>query len=130
MPRHRDRLRNWRLNRGLTQKELAWEWGVVHSFVSALERGARPIPPWVLTAIRRDSAKERSDALTGFGETMSRIMARRSYAVMQKHCPSRAETIRRLRTEGRTPREIAKEIGTSTQTVYNYLHNRRGPGKC
>lgn len=128
MMRHRDRLRNWRLNRGMSQKELAAEWGVAHSFVSQVERGARPMPAWMATRVRQ--GKEPSNRLTEFGETMVRILRLfRPYVPVRRHCPDRAATIARMRAEGAGVRDIAAAIGTSRQTVYNYLHNRRGYGR-
>lgn len=126
--RHRDRLRNWRLNRGMTQKELAAEWGVVHSFVSCIERGERPMPAWVAAAIRRGT-KERSDRLTEFGETMARVFRLfHPHVRMRAHCAQRAEQIAKMREEGMRVRDIAAALGTSSQTIYNYLHGRRGQG--
>lgn len=106
-----DRLRIWRLNRGMTQDMLARELGVHLSSISKWERGAMRVPERVRSVMRRSG--ERSDCLSAFGEVFARLM---------RPCDRERERRRALRlTIGREQGnaiDVARRFGVSTMTVY------------
>lgn len=110
-----DRLRIWRLNRGMTQDMLARELGVHLSSVSKWERGAMRIPERVRSAMRRSN--ERSDCLSAFGGVFARLMR-----------PGDRERERRRKVHMTIGREqgsaidVARRFGVSTMTVYRARH--------
>lgn len=104
MPRVRDRLRAWRLNRGMTQVELGRELGVSGSVVSGWERG------------RRAMRASRADEITGFGCAFRRLLYLREHGRAWK---AHGEAI--LSYPRDVPaRVVAVELGVSTMTVWRW----------
>ena len=62
-----DELREARLARGLTQKELAAELGIAQTTLSAYECGARSIPDGLIYKIKEMIPEELGTAATGAG---------------------------------------------------------------
>lgn len=112
----RQRFKTWRLNRGMTQGEIALEFGVSLALVSNWERGLARLPDRVRTAMRRHTT--RSDSLTDFGQVFARLMsgAERNH---RKSLPLR-QRIAALVAEGRRQKDIAAELCCTTMTVYRH----------
>lgn len=111
------RFRNWRLNRGMTQVEIAAELGVSGGMISYWESGAVRLPPRVISAMR--CSPDRSDILTDFGRVFARLVS--PAEVGRRRFRALAEAIRAR--AGDRAVDVARDLGVSTMTVYR--HRRR-----
>lgn len=118
--RARERIRNWRKNRGMTQSELAEELGVTFSMISKWERGEDRVPEWVRTRMRQ--SRERNDILTEFGARFDEVKGRNG--CQKREAGRLRETIRGMWNSGayRTHGDLARALDVCKMTVWRHLN--------